>query len=388
MKKVETKDSNSNDEEDYWDRISICDGCNEETPDEDLIECPSSWEEVKDGIERNRWFCSDCCEEIFESEGCQSDVENCDRATEIMERKLSEYAKANNLKPFKSLEKVYSDEFEAFAVGTWNTSITKVNGKIIDNIAEDFEVFEGEDAVIVDMKGQKLCFSKETVDKIGKIFEALGCAKDGFLVLEKRKFLVVNGIGMWGIVPPFLENQIPYETERARFVEKLLEGHEFFKLSKKDGIVVVDFKKIGFEWAKLTDQQFQELCYDIFQSMNEIEEVQLTAGTADLGQDIRAIENVMTLTGPKKRKWTIQCKHFAERKVLPSDIADLPNAYSQLRFNVFCLMTSNFLSPGTDRMLEAWRNEPTYPFTTQTWDRKKIENFLKNKPDIYAKYFG
>ena len=388
MKKNETEISNSNDEEDYGDRISLCDGCNEETPDEDLIECPSSWEEVKHGIQRNRLFCSDCCEQVFESEGCQSDVGNCDRATEIMERKLSEFAKANNLVPFKRLEKAYSDEFETFAVGTWNTSITKVNGKTIDNIAEDIKVFEGEDAVIIDMKGQKLCFSMETVKEIGKIFEALGCAKDGFFLLEKKKLLVVNGIGMWGIVPSFLENQIPYKTERARFVEKLLEGHDFFKLSRENGIVVVDLEKTRFDWNKLTDQQFEELCYDIFQSMNEIEEVKLTAGTADLGQDIRAIENVMTLTGPKKRKWTIQCKHFAKRKVLPSDIADLPNAYSQLRFDVFCLMTSNFLSPGTDRTLEAWRNEPTYPFTTQTWDRKRIENFLKNKPDIYAKYFG
>ncbi len=387
MKKNETEIDNSNDEEDYWDRISFCDNCNEETPGDDLVECPSSFEEVKHGIHRSLWFCSDCCEEIFESEGCQSDVGNCDRASEIMERKLSEFAKANNLKPFKGLAKAYSDEFETFAVGTWNTSITRVNGKTIDKIAEDIKVFEGENAVIVDIKDEKLCFSKNTVDEIRKIFEALGCDEDRFFLLEKKKFLVVNGIGMWGIVPPLLENQTPYETERARFVEKIREGHDFFKLDKEDGVVVVDFRKMRFDWDRLTEQQFQELCYDIFQSMDEIEEVQLTAGTADLGQDIRAIENVMTLTGQKKRKWTIECKHFAARKVLPSDVSDMPNKYAQLKFDVFCLMTSNFLSPGTDRMLEAWRNEPTYPFTTQTWDRKRIENFLKNKPDIYAKYF-
>jgi len=117
MKKEETNNSNSSEaeEEDNMDRTSTCDGCNEETPDEDLIECPSSFEEVKHGLTHNRWFCSDCCEGIFESEGCQSDVGNCDRATQIMERKLDEYAKANNLKPFKNLEKAYSDEFENFA---------------------------------------------------------------------------------------------------------------------------------------------------------------------------------------------------------------------------------------------------------------------------------
>lgn len=388
MKEDKAEPNDSSNDEEYWNATSNCDGCDRDTPDEDLVECPSSWDEIKHGIKINRVFCSDCCEEIFDSEGCQMDVGNCDRASKIMERKLKEYATANNLKPFKESGKIYADQFENFAVGTWNTSFTKAEGKVIDKIAEDFKIFEGKDAVIVEINGERLCFSKDVIEEIYKIFEALGCEKDRFFVTEEKKFLVVNGICMWGLVPPFIDNEVPYKTERARFIHMLLDGHEFFKLSKEDGIIVVDFKKIDFDWNKLSNQQFEELCYDIFRSMNEIKEIQLTAGTSDLGQDIRAIENTMTLTGAKKRKWTIQCKHYTKRKVLPNDVADLPNAYSQLKFDVFCLMTSNFISPGTDRMLEAWRKNPTYPFTTQTWDRKRIEYFLKNKPDIYAKYFG
>jgi len=45
------------------------------------------------------------------------------------------------------------------------------------------------------MKGEKLCYSKDTVDEIWRIFEQLGCAKDRFFVLEKRKFpLLLTGL--------------------------------------------------------------------------------------------------------------------------------------------------------------------------------------------------
>jgi hypothetical protein len=369
MREYDKEFDNEMDDEDYCDSFSLCDYCNKERPNEDLVECPSSWDEVKHGITRNRIFCSDCCQDIFEWEGCQMDIGNCDRATEIMEGKLKEYAENNDLKPFQMIDKTYTDEFKTFAIGTWNTSFTKVKGQIIDKMVENFDIFDGEDSIIIEKDNQRICYNKDIVEEIYRIFEALGCNKDRFFLLEKRKFLVVNGIGMHGIVPPLRENKIPYNIERARFVEKILHGQNFFKLSKEDGAIVVDYKKMHFDWNKLDDQKFQELCYDIFQSMDEIEDVRLTAGTADLGQDIRAEENVNTLTGQKKRIWTIECKYFNTRKVLPSDIADMPNAYAQLKFNVFCLMTSNFLSPGTFRMLEAWKNEPTSHFTTKIWAR-------------------
>jgi len=377
-----------NAERDFGPKYGICDRCDE--PADDIVSCPSSFEEVKDQILCSNWFCSDCCEEMFEDEGCQSDVGNCDRATKIMERKLQEYAKANSYKPFKKLRKAYVNRFGTFAVGTWGTSPATPDDEAIFVSQEGIHIFEGDEAVIVRTDSVTLSFGKDTIDEIATTFRELGSDRNGYFFLKKRGILGVNGIGLWAVMTPFIESSglRYYTTERERFVQKILEGHKFFGLSKEDGVVVVDLERMSFDWKKLTDKQFEELCSDIFHSLDEIEDVQITAGTADLGQDIAAIETWDTLLGRSKRKWTIQCKHFTTRKVLPSDIANLPNAYSQLGFDVFCLMTSGLLSPTCYRLLESWRTDRTFPFTVRFWDRKKIENFLRNKPDIYAKYFG
>lgn len=388
MQRKKAGDSKTNPERDFGPKYGICDKCHE--PANDLIDCPSSFEEVKDRILHSNWFCSDCCEGIFEDEGCQSDVGNCDRATLIMERKLKKYAKINSFKPFVKLEKAYVDRFGAFVIGSWGTSPSTPDDDPIFIPEEDILLFEGDEAVIIRTGGTTLSFSRYTIDEIAAAFKSLGSDRNGYFFLKKRQFLGVNGIGLWAFMPPFTKSPglRYYENERERFIQVILEGHKLFRLSKDDGVSVVDLQRMSFNWEKLTDQQFEELCADIFCSLDEIKEVQVTAGTADLGQDIVAIETWNTLLGPSERKWTIQCKRFTARNVLPSDIRDLPNAYSQLKFDVFCLMTCSHLSPSCYRLLECWRTNRALPFTVQFWDRTKIENFLRSKPDIYAKYFS
>ena len=390
MRKRNLKDANNDTEKDIEQKYGSCDRCNEPVPLADLVECPSSWEEIKGLIGRHRWFCSECCEEVFEHEGCHTDVNNCDRATEITERKLEEYAKANKFRPFKKLEKAYINQSGTFAIGTWGSSPAEPDDKLLYLHEDAFQIFEGKETVIVRTDSTRRCFSKDIIDEITAVFREIGSDRNGYLFLKKRKLLVVNGIGMWAVTVPALPSfcDMYYETERNGFIGRILEGHKFFRLSKKDGIAVVDLKRMRFDWKKLTPEQFEKLCFDIFQSLEGIEEVQITAGTADLGQDIMAIETWKTLLGPSKRRWTIQCKHFTARKVLPGDIANIPNAYSQLKFDVFCLMTSNLISPSCYRLLESWKTDRTYPFTVRTWDRTKIESFLQNRPDIYAKYFS
>ena len=218
-----------------------------------------------------------------------------------------------------------------------------------------------------------------------KIFEELGCYGQAFRFLPKRKLLLVVSDGMWGALAP-RSNIADYEMERSIYIEKVKQGYQFFEISKEDGLVLVDTELMRFDWTKLSDKEFVELCYDILKSFPQMKEVKITEGTGDLGQDIEAIEVLTSLYGEIKLKWTIQCKHFPSRKIASSDISRILNSHSQLKFDVFCLMTSNLLLPSCRRMLEKW-NSQDYPFKVVIWDVKKIEDYLRNTPEIYARYF-
>ena len=364
----------------------LCDNCKEEFKIEELEECPSAWDEVKHGIVVHRRFCRRCCEKIFEYEGCQSDVDNCDRATELMAEHIKEYAENKGFSLYKGKPRVYADNFEVYCIADNGVSVEEVfEDKLVFLPNEDFELWEGKDAFFVRPFHKKLSYAKGLVDEIFEIFEELGCYKDTFCFLPNRRLLVVTSDGMWSALAP-RSNEEDYDLERSAFIRDVKQGYEFFEISKKDGLVLVDTKRMEFDWSKLDDQDFVKLCFDIFKSLPRIAKAEITEGTSDLGQDIVAIETVTSLVGETKQKWTIQCKHYPSRKVASSDITNILNSYSQLKFDVFCLMTSNLLFPGCRRMLEAW-NSPKFPFKVVIWDVMKIEDYVRNKPQIYARYF-
>lgn len=375
-------------DEDYPEiAYASCDGCNNDFPIEEVEVCLSSWEEVKHGIRVNSRFCKGCCEESFEFQGCQSDVGNCDRATELMAQSVKKYAENNGFSLFKGKQRVYLDESKVFCIADNGISPEEVFAdRLVFLPEEGFELWEGKETLLVKPLHKKLSYSKAIVDEIFDSFTELGCYKDVFCFLPNIKILVATSDGMWGALAP-RQNEEDYNLERSAFIRDVEQGYQFFEISKKDGLVLVDTKRMVFEWSKLTDKDFVELCFDIFKSLPRIVKVDITEGTSDLGQDIKAIEAIPSLTGEIKHKCTIQCKHYPSRKVAPSDIEKILNSYSQLKFDVFGLMTSNLLFPSCRRMLEAW-NSPKFPFKVVIWDVKKIEDYVRNKPQIYARYFG
>ncbi|NIO38681.1 hypothetical protein GTO27_13445 [Candidatus Bathyarchaeota archaeon] len=363
-----------------------CDRCFEHFPAEELEECPSSWHEVKHGITIGHQFCSDCCVEVFQNEGCQSDVGNCDRATKLMAEHLKNYAEKKGFSSYEGKEHVYLDAFKAFCLADFSVSPEEIFEDEASLLPDELEFFEGKETFMVKQVDKKFSFSKVLVSEVLEAFEDLGCYKDRFYFLNKRHVLVVTSDGMWGALAPRTEEA--FDVERSRFIEETRYGHKFFELGKEDGFVLVDTKMMEFDWSKLTDQKFVELCCDIVKSLPQVAKVRITEGTSDLGQDIEAIEVISSLVGKIKQKLTIQCKHFLARKVASSDIAQLPNSYSQLKFDVFWLMTDNYLLPSCHRMLDAWDKDDDLPFKVVRWDRKKIEDYLRNQAEIYTRYFG
>lgn len=376
----ESEDGNQEELENH--RSGLCDGCHEEVPVDELMECPSSFDVVKHNIIINKCFCEDCCKEIFEFEGCQSDVGNCDRATEIMVQCLREYAEKKGFRKPKENVDVYFHKSETYCIGTHTIS---PQDSFKDEEASELDYFDGSDFLLVKFPDEIVSFSKELIGEIEEVIDDLGCYGCFYRFLRKKKLLVIYSDGIWSVLAPHINSS--YDVERSKFIDKIREGSAFFGIQKDDGLVVLEYERLEFDWSKLDDRKFVELCCDILKSHPEMEQVQITDGTGDLGQDIRAVEVTKDLLGTGKREWTIQCKHFPSRKVSASDIADLANSYAQLKFDVFCLMTSNLLFPACIQMLKSWDKMEKYDFKTGIWDRKKIEDYLRAKPELYKRYF-
>ena len=363
-------------EEEYFEEVHpFCDGCGAEISVVNLEECPSG-----------EAFCEDCCRSIFDSGGCREYTQDCERAAKMMSEHLKEYAKERKFKADKSWPHVYMSDTRIFCLAESTYPPGKEFNDEIISFDEDLKFFEGREYLLVTGFHQNVSFNKEYINEIKEAFHDLGSGFLGYSMLKNRPVLIIWGIGVWGASAPRVDEP-DYEIERTAFIRSVKEGYKFFDLTAENGFAVVDIKEMDFDWSQLDENQFVELCYDIMKTRPRIKDIRITEGSSDLGQDIRAVETVETLLGQEKRIWTIQCKHLTSRKVSASDIKNIPNAYSQLKFDVFCLMTSNFLSPGCQRILKSWESMTNMHIKTDFWDRKKIEDYLRNKPDLYARYF-
>lgn len=375
-------------EEEYFARVHpFCDGCHDEFYMVNLIECPDGYA-GEHGEFHHFAFCEDCCKSNFEWGQCREDVEECERAAKMLSELLKKYAEENNLKTIESIPHVYFNEAKTYCIGEWTRPPSKMfNDKLVHfDSSKKLTFYEGTDSLLVKGMRQNLSFDIEDVREIKRAFRDLYCDFWGYSILKNKRGLILSAAGVWAALAPRFD-ELDYELEKTHFMVMVREGYNFFEITKKDGLVLVDVEEMDFDWAQLRDQEFVELCYDIIKTLPRIESVQITEGTGDLGQDIRAIEIVETLLGEEKKIWTIQCKHFLNRKVNPCDIQNIPNAYPKLEYNVFCLMTSGFVSPRCQGLLESWEKMPNIPIKTVFWDKKKIEDYLRNKPDIYARYF-
>ncbi len=373
---------NENDARNRFVKFGICDICGHETT---VVQCPSSSEEVKANVLYFHWFCEDCCKEIFESQGCQSDVGNCDRATELMRCHLEEYAKERGFKRSEKHQDVYLSKSGVYCLGTYTITPEEF---FEDEETAEIHCHEGEEHILVKFSGDLYSFGKSIINEILEAFKDLNCYGGSYRLLKNNGFLVVLADGAWSVLAPHIDPNTDYTKEKNLFIKKIRQGRDFFEITKDDGVLLLEYKAMKFDWSKLDAHKFVELCSDILKSLPEMEEVKITEGTHDLGQDISAKEIVRCLVGTEKRKWTVQCKHFISRKIAESDITDLANSHAQLKFEVFCLMTSNFVLPGCHRLLESWDKMERYNFKTTVWNRNKLETHLRNKPEIYAKYFA
>ena len=384
MKKKRRENDDSWEENEYEDfDYGKCDNCGQLAS---LKPCPAREYEVKHGITTEAQICSDCCEYDFGQDpwSCLSYAEEgCPRVKEIQLDFLDKLAKERNWKKSSEQEHTYINPSKTVAVGSWDSPPQKM---FEEDARIPTEILKGVEYSLAKDGKTKFAYSNELVDETLAVLKKLGEEDLEYEVLRKKGFLVINGYLLWAVVAGNISPDWAYSTEKENFVVQTKKGYEFFIEDVKDELYVTEISSTVFDWGSLDQTKFEELCRDVLEKHSSFQDCLLTSGPGDEGRDIKASERIVTFTGTELRKWCIQCKHFLSRPVSRSDIDDLNNLHVRFKFDVFCLMTSNFFSPGAIRLLEEYEKQAKYK--VKYMDRQFLEGKLKGFRELIGKYFA
>ncbi|EMR75576.1 Restriction endonuclease [Thermoplasmatales archaeon SCGC AB-540-F20] len=138
----------------------------------------------------------------------------------------------------------------------------------------------------------------------------------------------------------------------------------------------------------IDDKQFEDLCCDLLDSLNQFENVMKMGGApGDLKRDITATERIETAFGIEHRKWIVQCKHYLKSKVTPNDLPSLTNAISTHNADGLLVITSGELTPNARIYLEKFSNDSKNPYKAMWIEKHKLEDLLENNPELKNKYW-
>lgn len=367
-----------------------CDSCNR--PGQ-LVECPSSWEEVRDGVIYHRRFCEVCCSSIYETEGCQDDVEECVRADELFSKQLEIFALKEGLEKSSKHDQLYFDKSKVYCICTHRLSPeTLFNDK--EYAMEECQFFAGIDHILARTANGLSAYRNDVIDRVEGVFEKLHLFGSPYRLLTNSRILVVQRYPAWAAIAPLADDrdamEMLFSEEKQKFIDKTVEGAVFFGIqSQKDDLIITRPSKLIVDWNRIDDGKFQELCRDLLMTLPGVKEARITGGQGEWGQDIEMVESVRTLTGETERRWVIQCKHFRSRSVAKSDLKISSfEAFLKFDYDVYCVMTSGLVSPGCREFLDMMQKDERLGIKCEVFQGEKLKDLLKARPDIYAKYFG
>lgn len=161
-----------------------------------------------------------------------------------------------------------------------------------------------------------------------------------------------------------------------------------YKISDDYNIEIVS-SNLKLDWSLIDDKQFEDLCCDLLKSLDNFENVIKMGGApGDLKRDISAIERIeTTFEGVEYRKYLVQCKRYIKTKVTPDELPGLVNALPTHDSDGLLIMTSNELTPNARIYLENINKDKTNRYKAKWVEKNKLEELIKNKPEIMKKYF-
>lgn len=271
-----------------------------------------------------------------------------------------------------------------------NRSNTILVGVGLDNLqllcvptANTCSFYSGFRYHIVSVNGCNLIYDlrlvKSVIDAFSKVDEE--CDIDSFLKysIDSKFRLVITCGEMWAAIcrfePDNYEKFLTYEKNELKKLEQ-----EFLAVAPEH------FWNRSFDFATLSDQQFESLCRDLLLSMN-FRNIQVRGNirAADGGIDITAEEEYQTLIGPEKRKWIFQCKH-TKQQINRKDLSEVRDLLKEFQADCYGIFYSGFFSPSTLDRINHIRE--TDQIMIKGWDHNDLELELSKRPELATKYFG
>jgi hypothetical protein len=106
---------------------------------------------------------------------------------------------------------------------------------------------------------------------------------------------------------------------------------------------------------------------------------QWTGRGPDQGRDLIAEETATGPLGSFRRRWLVQCKHFAHsaRSVSRNDIPSVVDDCRQVNADGYLLVCATYPSSGVAQKLSEISNDPSNRLITSVWDNVEIEKRLR-----------
>jgi tetratricopeptide (TPR) repeat protein len=143
---------------------------------------------------------------------------------------------------------------------------------------------------------------------------------------------------------------------------------------------------LTLDWDRLTDQDFEELCFE-FLSQSGFENIEWYGrGGNDRGRDIKCTKTEMILENiTKVTHYLVQCKKWISRPPEPADLIDTIAWADVHKPNFLIIMVSNTLSGNTKDWLGAIQTDKKYSIFY--YEEINLKGFLEKNKDIYRRYF-
>lgn len=358
-----------------------CDECSQESSYTTTVtSCPVIMDWIDDHKAITKNICINCCREIFEDGDCEGECCE-DFIDEWREDKFNELFEKTNFEKVEDL--LFMNKFKSLAIGYYEKDLNNITPKIKAR-RKDFVLpeiyYPGDEFFLIKYKGKIVSYEKDLLNKAESFLEKAHELNLGYNWEYKTngKLLLLEGEYIWCVIPP-LKGKESITNEEINFNDRYQKGLEFFNIRIVNKL----------NWSLIDDKQFEDLCCDLLESLDNFENVKkMGGGAGELKRDITTTEKIITHFGPEYRKWLVQCKHYNKRKVNPDDLDGLFEAIPAHDSDGVLVMTSNELTPGAKRVLEKFDKNEKTPFKAKWIERNYLEKLLEENQKIFKRYFS
>ncbi|TKV76133.1 hypothetical protein [Rhizobium sp. AU243] len=204
-----------------------------------------------------------------------------------------------------------------------------------------------------------------------------------------RESCLVHTGGTMIIVNDGHHNHLLYDTKPLNTVQTKLLSERLGDVLGTVAAATGLSERHLFDWSTLSDEQFEQLCYDVVYSHPKFDSSTIrklgSSRSRDGGRDIEVWEAPGKNPGTPRRKWVFQCKLTQSKSLGATKVTDIGDMLEQYDAEGFGVMTSTLIDATLYSKIDsicARRSIESLNFSVLELSRE-----LTRKPAIRRRYF-